>query len=97
MALAELVERGSRWVVAKLMDAPGGGLSGIIAGAPAAEPIDNLRFLSDDELLETELSRSYMRAPKKSRPAPVEDDQPNAPLVGSIEWRAAQRRFAITK
>ena len=86
VSLAELVERGSRWAVAKLMDAPGGGLPGAVVGE-AASPIDNLRFLSQEEEDMASIVRSRMRPAPKSRSAPAEDNPPNAPLVGSLEWR----------
>ena len=90
-ALAELVERGSRWAVAKLMDAPGDGLAGVVVGA-SADAVDSLQFLTDEEQIEASRVRARMRSVPRSRPGQTEDGPPNAPLVGSLEWRRQQKR-----
>lgn len=88
VVLAEAVERGSKRVVGLLMQAPD------IREERADD--DTITIVTDEQLAALEAARREMQSkPRRSRPAPVEDNSPlehRGPLVGSLEWRSEQAR-----
>lgn len=84
VVVAELLERGSEWTLARLNVEP----------PPAAptEECDSLEEVTDQQLAAFMIERTSMIAPaRKSRPQ-QEESPPNEPPVGSFEWRSRQAR-----
>lgn len=89
--LAELIERASTRVIARLLAEPSGPMSGY--SAPSLDPEtaanESVELLTHEQVQDMLVEREAMRAHPPTEPAPP-PDYVNEPLVGSIEWRARQ-------